>query len=80
VPGETPADASTCEDLPEAFGLTRQYLVMDAAVECGQDPFEAMRRWTPTQAESAIQLVRIRRAIADRKAESLALLRAMTKR
>jgi hypothetical protein len=62
------------EELPETFRVTRQYLTMEAAVMCNQDPFEAMARWTPAQAETAIQFARVRKAIEDRKAERLAVM------
>jgi hypothetical protein len=74
VPGEAPADALAEDEIPAAFRLTQRYLIMDAAAEFGLDPFEAMARWTPAQAETAIQFTRVRQAIRDRHAERLAAL------
>lgn len=74
MPGEAPADASGEDEIPDAFRLTQRYLVMDAAAEFGLDPFEALERWTPAQAETAIQFTRVRQAIRDRRAERLAAM------
>jgi hypothetical protein len=64
----------TAEELPETFRITRQYLIMEAAVMCNQDPFEAIARWTPAQAETAVQFARVRKAIEERRAERMAML------
>ena len=74
MPGEGPADVETAEELPETFRITRQYLIMEAAVMCNQDPFEAIARWTPAQAETAIQFARVKKAIEERRAERMAVM------
>ena len=76
MPGEAPADAVAAaeDEIPAAFRLTQRYLVMDAAAEFGLDPFEAMARWTPAQAETAIQFTRVRQAIRERRAERMAAM------
>lgn len=63
-----PADAAGSDPLPDTFGLTRVWALMEAARLFGQDPFEAMDRWSPAQAETAMQFARIHREITAREA------------
>jgi hypothetical protein len=51
--------------------MTGLYALMDAARVFGLDPFEAIERWSPEQAATALAFARIRREIEAREAAAM---------